>query len=38
MRILFTADRRPTPKLRNFIDAVIMEFGGEEGVERVPGA
>jgi len=27
MHILFAPDRRPTPKLRSFIDAVVEEFG-----------
>jgi len=33
MHLLFLADRRQTPKLRSFIDAVVQEFGprGEAG-------
>lgn len=27
MHLIFLADRRPTPKLRTFIDAVVEEFG-----------
>ena len=27
MHLVFLADRRPTPKLRTFIDAVVSEFG-----------
>lgn len=27
MHLLFAADRRPTPKLRSFIDMVVAEFG-----------
>ncbi len=27
MHLIFAADRRPTPKLRRFIDAVVAEFG-----------
>jgi DNA-binding transcriptional LysR family regulator len=31
MHILFAADRHPTPKLRSFIDTVVMEFGERGG-------
>ena len=27
MHLIFAADRRPTSKLRHFIDAVMAEFG-----------
>jgi DNA-binding transcriptional LysR family regulator len=35
MHLLFAADRRPTPKLRGFIDLVVAEFGGG-GAEGQP--
>ncbi len=34
MHLIFAADRRLTPKLRRFIDAVVAEFGGQDGQER----
>ena len=34
MHLIFAAERRLTPKLRCFIDAVVAEFGGEDGQER----
>ena len=32
MHLLFHADRRPTPKLRSFIDAAVREFAPRRGV------